>query len=127
MEVLAADSTFATGITENLMNTLFVSDQCPCDAVHDDNLVPTFIQDNFFCDSGLHSLWRYRYISYPDDVLWDGQNCMSNSTCCQLNNPPWFTKNLTNATTDDIELRLCNTGTPETDDVPLKLIELYVQ
>ena len=37
--------TFAAGITENLMSTLFVSNQCPCD-VHDDNLVPAFIQDN---------------------------------------------------------------------------------
>ena len=55
------------------MNALFVSNQCPCDA-HDDDLVPAFIQGNFFCESGLHSPWRYQYILYPDDVLWDGQN-----------------------------------------------------
>jgi hypothetical protein len=67
------------------------------------------------------------YILYPDDILWDGQNCTSNSTCCQLNNPPWFTKNLTNATTDDIELRICTSYLPETNDVPIELIELYVQ
>ena len=38
-----------------------------------------------------------------------------------------FIKNLTNATTDDIELRICTNSGPSTDDVPLELIELYVQ
>ena len=116
--------TFAAGITE--VDTDFVSDQCPCD-IHNDDRVPAFVGDDFFCESGLHSTWRYRYILYPDDVLWDGQNCTSTSTCCQLNNPPWFRKSLPRATTDDIELRICATGFPETDDVPLELIELYVQ
>ena len=37
--------TFAAGLSEHLMNALFVSNQCPCD-VHDDDLVPAFIQDN---------------------------------------------------------------------------------
>jgi hypothetical protein len=37
------------------------------------------------------------------------------------------TKNLTNATTDDIELRLCTSFPPENEDVPIELIELYVQ
>ena len=37
------------------------------------------------------------------------------------------TKNLTSATTDDIELRICTTFLPGEDDVPLELIELYVQ
>ena len=116
--------TFAAGITE--VGTGFVSDQCPCDA-HNFSSVPPFIGDDFFCESGLHSRWRYRYVFYLDDVLWDGQNCTSNSTCCQLNNPPWFTKSLTSATTNDIELRICATGFPDTDNVPLELIELYVQ
>jgi hypothetical protein len=85
------------------------------------------VGDNFFCESGLHSSWSNQYILYPDDVLWDGQNCTSNSTCCQLNNPPWFTKNLTSATTDDIELSLCTVFVPSKEDVPIELIELYVQ
>ncbi len=98
--------TFAAGLSEvntDLVPTL----KCPCD-IHKYNHVPTFIGDNYFCESGLHSTWSDQYnMLYTDDVLWDGQKCTSTSTCCQLNNPPWFTKNLTNATTDDIELRLC--------------------
>ena len=116
--------TFAAGLTE--VNTRFLPYQCPCD-VHNYNSVPAFIGDDFFCESGLNSAWSDQLILFPDDVLWDGQNCTSNSTCCQLNNPPWFTKNLTNATTDDIELRICTSSSPLYEDVPLELIEFYVQ
>ena len=56
---------------------------------------------------------------FPDDVL-----CTSTSTCCQLNNPPWFTKNFPTAVSDDIELWLCTNSGPAIDDVPIELIEL---
>ena len=105
---------------------MYLAAKCPCD-IHNDNHVPAFVGDNFFCESGLHSPWSNQYMFLPDDVLWDGQNCTSNSTCCQLNNPPWFTKNLTSATIDDIELRICTDALARYDDVPLELIELYVQ
>ena len=78
----------------------------------------------FFCESGFHSAWNVQSVLFPNDVLWDGQDCIANSTCCQFNNPPWFTKNLSTATTDDIELRICININ---GDVPLELIELYVQ
>ena len=89
--------TFAAGITE--VDTRTFPRRCPCDT-QNYNHVPAFVGNDFFCESGLHSPWGGQNIFYPDDVLWDGQNCTSTSTCCQLNNPPWFTKNLTNATTD---------------------------
>ena len=118
--------TFAAGVSE--MDTGSLTARCPCDT-HNYDRVPAFVGDDFFCESGLHSPWTShgQYILYPDDVLWDGQNCTSNSTCCQLNNPPWFTKNLTSATTDDIEFRICSNSSPRYADVPLELIELYVQ
>jgi hypothetical protein len=108
------------------VDTNFLSHICPCDIQNYDS-VPAFVGNDFFCESSLHSPYSYQFIFYPDDVLWDGQNCTSTSTCCQFNNPPWFTKNLTSATTDDIELRICTDGVPEDDDIPLELIELYVQ
>ena len=116
--------TFAAGLTE--VDTHYLVQSCPCDA-HNYDLVPAFVGDDFFCESGINSQWSSQFIFHPDDVLWDGQNCTSNSTCCQLNNSPWFMKNLTNATTDDIELRICTDSVPDRDDVPLELIELYVQ
>ena len=47
------------------------------------------------------------YTLYSDDPLWDGSDCHSNSTCCSLHDPPYFTKSLNTTTTDDNELRLC--------------------
>ena len=45
---------------------------------------------------------------YPDDPLWDGQNCNGpESTCCTIPNMPWFLKTLNETTTDNIELRVC--------------------
>ena len=64
---------------------------------------------------------------YPNDVIWDGQDCSASSMCCQVNNPPWFTKILPNPTTDNIEMRVCSDGGRGTDDIPIELIELYIK
>jgi hypothetical protein len=116
--------TFAVGISEN--TTVYPSECCPCD-IPNLSRIPTFVGDDYFCESGLHSAWNGQYTFHSNDVLWDGQNCTSNSTCCQFNNPPWFTKNLTNATTDDIELRICVESIYTLEDIAIELIELYVQ
>jgi hypothetical protein len=50
-----------------------------------------------------------------------------NSTCCQFNNPPWFTKNLPTLTTDAIELRICTNSRIIAEDVRIELVELYVR
>ena len=115
--------TFAAGASEV---TIYSNFACPCDT-GPPSVVPSFVGNDYFCESGLHSEWNNNFILYPDDVLWDGQSCTSTSTCCQFHNPPWFTKNLPTATTDDIELRLCTNGSPTNDGVPIELIELYVQ
>ena len=49
------------------------------------------------------------------------------NTCCQVNNPPWFTKTLPSPTADDIELRMCYWGGLGHIDIPIELIEIYVQ
>ena len=116
--------TFAAGLSE--VTTIYPNSGCPCDTAPY-SVVPAFVGNDYFCESGLHSEWMHNFVLYPNDVLWDGQDCTSTSTCCQLNNPPWFTKNLLTNTTDDIELRICVEYTPSTEDVPLELIELYVQ
>ena len=104
---------------------------CPCDPTSSSTTTaPAFVGNDYFCESGVHSEWvdsQHRGVLFPDDVLWDGQNCSSTSTCCQFNNPPWFTKNLPSATADDIELRICTNGRITDDDIPIELVELYVQ
>ena len=82
-----------------------------------------------FCDSvAIATKWdvdRHRF--YPNVPLWDGQVCEGDGSCCQLNNPPWFTKNLTTPTTDGIELQFCLAGCETQSNIGLELVELYIQ
>ena len=116
---------FVAGISEV---SRYGIEGCPCDTAAQ-VVVHAFVGNDYFCESSLHSQWDTSYsgVLFPNDVLWNGQNCTSTSTCCLFNNPPWFTKNLPTVTTDDTELRLCIDSPPMYDDVPIELIELYVQ
>ena len=88
---------------------------------------PAEVGNDYFCESGLNTPWVYRQlVFYPDDPLWDGQNCAS-SSCCEFNNPPYFTKTLPAPTSDDIELRICSRYSAGAEDTPIDQVELYVQ
>ena len=119
--------TFVAGLAEeesfNISSFL-----CPCDSA-DTTLPhsPPFVGNNYFCETANNNNTYPLHIFYGSDPLWDGEGCGSTSTCCQFNNPPWFTKTLPIPTTDDIELRLCHGFEVSTTDVPIELIELYIK
>ena len=87
--------------------------------------VPSFVGSDYFCDTGSRSVWQHRFFS--NDPLWDGVGCGGSSTCCSFNNPPWFMKQLSSSTSDDLELRVCRDEPRSNEDVGLKSVELYVQ
>ena len=58
---------------------------------------------------------------------WDGQGCGPTSSCRTFNSPPWFNVTLPSFTTDDIEVRICNTEGINSDDTPIQVVELYVK
>ena len=126
--------TFAAGAVENASGDSTVNQHllCPCDTSVNIT-IPPFVGNDYFCESGYVWPGRDRYIPnsiyvlHSDDPLWDGQGCISNSTCCSLNNPPCFTKTLATPTTDDLELRLCFYHHSSYEDVAVELIELYVK
>ena len=97
---------------------------CPCHHGFNGTRVP-FIENNFFCDSGIETFNGHRL--YHEDPLWDGQGCGSNSECCTFNNPPWFCTELDQSKSDEIELRLCADQNTDDEDVPIEHIELYIQ
>ena len=111
--------TFAAGYRENNPTLNMV---CPCDATIS-IAIPPFVGGDYFCESGVHSGLASGF--HPDDPLWDGQGCTSTSTCCSFNNPPYFTKQLSSPTTDDIEARICQWD--NIDDSPIEFMELYVK
>ena len=118
--------TFASGLFTGNRSSSHPRFRCPCDNGNTTYRSPSFVGNDYFCESVTQSTWRSDRF-YPDAPLWDGQVCEGGGTCCQFNNPPWFTKNLTSPTTDSIELRLCLTDASQYSDVALELLELYVQ
>ena len=70
--------------------------------------VPSFIGNDYFCDTGNRGPGFSSTTFYLNDPLWDGEGCGSTSSCCEFNSPPWFCKSLPQPTTDDLEIRLCS-------------------
>ena len=92
--------------------------KCPCtkSSVPYTGVVPSFLNNEYFCEVGTTT-----------EPMWDGGDCPSTSTCCTFNNPPWFCKQLSQNTTDDIEVRVCADQESADEDIQIELIELYVQ
>ena len=116
--------TFAVGVDEVFGSTVV----CPC--VNPDNiaLVPSYVADNYFCESGVPYPDGFSFGTfYADDPLWDGDGCGPNSDCCSFNSPPWFTVELPTPTTDDIEVRNCADQGTDDEDLGIELIEFYIR
>ena len=99
---------------------------CPCSEADREVPHPDFVGNHYFCETdsevgpsnGLFNL---------DNPLWDGADCSDDDTCCSFNHPPWFSIGLTNATTDDIEVRLCGLISASNYSTPITKLDLYVQ
>ena len=117
--------TFANGGAENWHN-LDDTGLCPCDGA---NLVsiPPFVGEDYFCEAGFINPHPNREVLLVNDILWDGMDCHSSSTCCSLHNPPYFTKTLNTPTTNDIELRMCNYNKGSLGHIEVELVELYIK
>ena len=115
--------TFAAALDE--VGTISGSN-CPCTNVHQTSpQPPDFIGNDYFCDTA--SINHFEHIFYGDDPLWDGAGCGPANTCCSLNNPPWFYKQLSSKTLDDIEMRICLDASINDEDIAIEIIELYVK
>ena len=117
--------TFAGVADETTAN----SARCPCtktDAPFT-GTIPPFVGSDYFCDTGSRNVAQNKL--YYEDALWDGRGCGPTSSCCQFNSPPYFCKALPRATTDDIEVRLCEWFLERgyNEDIPIEAIELFVQ
>ena len=115
--------TFAVGFNE-VTPTEWV---CPCVRPANIALVPSYVADNYFCESGVPYPDSTTLTFYPDDPLWDGDGCSPNNDCCSFNSPPWFTVELPTPTTNDIEVRNCGDEGTANEDLGIELIEFYIR
>ena len=102
---------------------------CPC-SKGSIQKVPSFIGNDYFCESGLHTKWHQKFYTkmFPDR-LWNRINCgVVERPCCIRKDLPWFNKVLTAGTTDeDIEFRLCGTGGTDKKDTPFYFYDIFVK
>ena len=117
--------TFTSGVLPNGWSRGEERFLCPCDNGNRYSS-PPYVGDDYFCEGVVQSDENQGTFE-PNSLLWSYVNgvCEGSHRCCKFNSPPWFTKNLANSTTEDIELRLCMYNS--FSDVPLELLELYVQ
>ena len=81
--------------------------------------VPNYVGNDYFCDKGTVGAYNY------DQPMWDA-SCPGGNYC-QVNNPPWFFRDLSQPTTDNIEMRLCRDQGRGDEDVLLERVEIYIQ
>ena len=102
---------------------------CPCTDINQevDITIPSYVGNDYFCETGVPSGQTSRHTYYPDDPLWDGEGCGPTSACCTFNNPPWFCKHLPKPTNDDLEIRLCSSNYELVENTPIELVEIYTK
>jgi hypothetical protein len=102
------------------------SNACPCDYFLGTQ-PQSFVGSNYYCESG-NPTRNWQGLFFPNDKLWDGEQCSHEGTCCTgTNTPPWFSVNLSSPTSDDIEVRIMGTEDTNNEDTPIELLEIYVQ
>ena len=98
---------------------------CPCYYDKSGGTTPSFVGNNYYCESGRdhtddHAAYHF------DDPLWDGSGCIA-SKCCSVPNQPWFYRQLSESTSADIEVRLCDKRLFQHGFTLIDQFELYIQ
>ena len=95
--------------------------QCPCNTGAA-NVVSSFVGSDYYCETGNNGNG-----ATFNDTLWDGQQCVGEEApYCTHPNMPWFNKTLSETTTEDIELRLCQDQSTSDEDTLLQVVELFI-
>ena len=100
---------------------------CPCSNSAVSYSTPTFVGNDYFCETGTTLPCCPKGMFFADDPLFDGQGCGAASSCCTYNTPPWFCKTLPESTTNDLEVRICSDMGTQQDDVPFEILEMYIK
>ena len=96
---------------------------CPCYNFR--YTTPSFVGTNYYCESGRGSIDDHAAYHF-DDPLWDGSGCIY-SNCCSVPNQPWFYRQLSESTSADIEVRLCDKREFKDGFTMIDQLELYIQ
>ena len=114
---------YVAGVTER-SGSQHRNNNCPC-SIEPGTGPQSFLGDSYYCESGNPTDTYADNELFPDDPLWDGQQC--EGTCCTgTNSPPWFSVQLPAPTTDTIEVRICADESTDNEDILIELLEIFV-
>ena len=115
--------TFGAGLSKDYDYPI---ENCPCSSPNPGVDPPSFVGENYFCESGHIGAVDFSQRQwYLDDPLWDSQGCEVNSTCCNRGGP-WFSTTLNSEVTDNIEVRLCMDQSPFDEALGVDQLEIYI-
>ena len=113
--------------SHNIAYPTYAVANCPCNTLPASNQPPSFVGDDYFCESGNPNSGWFPPRFYPNDPLWDGEGCgFQEGNCCAASGLPWFHKTF-NSTTEYLELRVCGNELNTNEDTPVSFYELYVK
>ena len=119
--------TFAAGASEARVSNYITN--CPCAndwAAANATTAPSFVGDNYYCESGNPGRGVSSGVVFDADPVWDGEQC-EGECCSNGKSPPWFSVTLPKLTSDDIEVRICGDEGTHNEDTPIQLLEIYMQ
>ena len=100
---------------------------CPCKQSYDGTLmVPDVISQHYFCDTASTKVSLTATVN-TQNPLWDGAGCDGDDNCCSFNNPPWFYRELSAPTSEDIRMTINLNDRKIIEDVAVEKIDIYVQ
>ena len=104
-----------------------ISTVCPCNQGLVES-APVFVGNDYYCESSLPIGQGWQHVLYANDVLWDGQDCLSQEvSCCLVSKMPWFLKALGGNVNENIELRSCGDQSAWDEDTPIEVVEIYIK
>ena len=102
--------------------------QCPC-STDSPTAPPSFVGDNYYCESGANTMVVPGTMAFPNDPLWDGLLCRETEIPCCAGDmpPPWFYRELNTPTSERFELRICTDSGTHDESVGVQLVDIYIQ
>ncbi len=114
---------YVAAVTEDSIS--HTPNNCPC-STRAGTGPPSFVGNNYYCESGNPSNTGGSTGLLTNDPLWDGHQC-EGSCCSGTSSPPWFSVQLPAPTMDMIEVRICGNEGTDNEDSPVVLLDIYVQ
>ena len=116
--------TYASGLS-SVGNFSFGT--CPC-AVVPGPSPPSFVGENYYCQSGNNQLTYNFGVYYLDNPLWNGAGCENiNDNCCAKVDTPWFYREFTTRQEENLEVRICTNQPYHNEGVLIDQLALYIQ